>query len=89
MHDPAADFDLGTMYSIGDHAHDFAKAAAWLRKSVAGGYVPAIQSLALLLENHPELARSSHEAVSLFEEHPDMDNGDRPRHWGLSIVTEC
>src|ERR1700728_64111 len=68
MHDPVAAFGVGTMYSIGDRAHDFAKAAAWLRRSVAGGYVPAIHSLALLLENHPELAGSSHEAMSLFEE---------------------
>jgi hypothetical protein len=68
LHDPVADFDLGTLYSVGDHAHDFAKAEEWLRKSAAGGCVPAIHALALLLENHPELARSSHEALSLFQE---------------------
>jgi TPR repeat protein len=68
LHDPAADFNLGTLYSVGDRAHDFPKAAQWLRKSVARGYVPAIHSLALLLENHPELARSNREALSLFQE---------------------
>jgi uncharacterized protein len=68
LHDPVADFDLGTLYSVEDHPHDFAKAAQWLRKSIAGGYIPAIHSLALLLKNHPELAHSDHEALSLFEQ---------------------
>ncbi|HEX4311174.1 MAG TPA: tetratricopeptide repeat protein [Acidobacteriaceae bacterium] len=67
LHDPAADFNLGTLYSVADHAHDFSRAAEWFRKSVARGYVPAIHSLALLLQNHPELARSNREALSLFQ----------------------
>jgi TPR repeat protein len=68
LHDPVADYDLGTLYSVEDHPHDFRRAADWLRKSVAGGYVPAIHSLGLLLENHPELARSDRESLTLFEE---------------------
>jgi uncharacterized protein len=68
LRDPVANFDLGTLYSVGDHAHDFAQAAHWLRKSIAGGYVPAMHSLALLLENHPELAHSHYEARTLFEQ---------------------
>lgn len=68
LHDPVADYDLGTLYSAADdHAHDFAKAAEWQRKSVAGGYVPAIHALGLLVEQHPELARSDHEYLALFE----------------------
>lgn len=68
LHDPIADFDLGELFSVEDHPHDLAKAAEWLRKSVAGGYIPAIHSLALLLEEHPEMARSDREYLSLFQQ---------------------
>lgn len=67
-HDPVAEFNEALLNSIEDHPHDFAKAAEWLRKSTAGGYVPAMHSLALLLEAHPELAKSNREALKLFEE---------------------
>lgn len=67
LHDPVADYDLGLLYSTGDRDHDFVKAAEWLRRSVASGYVPAMHSLALFLENHPEMARSRDEALALFE----------------------
>jgi len=68
LHDPVADYDLGTLYSVEDHPHDFRRAADWLRKSVAGGYVPAIHSLGLLLESHPEVAKSGHEYLTLLQE---------------------
>lgn len=64
--DPTAYFELGTLLST--DAHDFAKAAEWLRKSIDRGYVPAMHTLAVVLAEHPELARSDHEALSLFEE---------------------
>ncbi len=67
-HDAMAEFDLGMLFSTEDHPHDFQKAAQWLRKSVAEGYVPAMHSLALLLEAHPELASSDREFLSLFEQ---------------------
>jgi TPR repeat protein len=68
LHDPLAAFDLGELFSVGDHPHNPSDAAAWFRKSIAGGYVPAIHSLAMLLLNHRELARSDHETIALFEE---------------------
>jgi len=67
LHDPVAEYDLGMLYSVEDHEHDYSQAAAWLRKSVAGGYVPAMHSLALLLEEHTELAKSAGECLTLFE----------------------
>jgi len=67
-HDPLAEFDLGTLFSAEDHSRDFDKAAKWFRKSIADGYVPAMHSLALLLETHPELAKSDREFLQLFEE---------------------
>ena len=67
-HDPLAEFDLGMLFSVEDHPHDFEKAAKWLRKSMAGGYVPAMHSLALLLQAHPDLGKSDREFLSLFEQ---------------------
>jgi uncharacterized protein len=69
LHDPVAYYNVGELLSTEkDHPHDLVKAAQWLRMSVAGGYVPAIHTLALLLTDHPELGRSDGEALSLFEE---------------------
>ncbi|HVT96536.1 MAG TPA: tetratricopeptide repeat protein, partial [Acidobacteriaceae bacterium] len=68
QHDPVAEFDLGALFSVEDHPHDFEKAAKWYRKSLEGGYVPAMHSLALLLEDHPELAKSDREFLHLFEQ---------------------
>jgi uncharacterized protein len=68
LHDPVASYDLGILFSSGDHDHDFGKAEGWLRRSVASGYVPAMHALALFLENHPRQARSPREALSLFEQ---------------------
>ncbi len=66
-HDPLAEFNLGILLSAGDEPHDFGKATKWLRKAVADGYVPAMHSLALLLETHPQLAKSDREYLDLFE----------------------
>lgn len=66
LHNPVADFDMAMLLSEDGNPHDLARAAGWLRKSVAGGYVPAMHSLALLLQSHPELARSDRETLTLF-----------------------
>lgn len=68
LHDPVAEFDLGELYSTENHAQDPAKAAQWFRKSIAGGYIPALHSLALLLAAHPELGHAKGEFITLFEE---------------------
>ncbi len=68
LHEPVAEFDLGTLLSVEDYPHDFDKAAKWLRRSTTGGYVPAMHSLALLLEMHPELAKSDREFLNLFKQ---------------------
>ena len=80
QHDPVAEFDLGALFSVEDHPHDFGKAAKWLRKSMEGGYVPAMHSLALLLEAHPELAKSDGEFLSLFEQASGYG------HWKASLA---
>jgi TPR repeat protein len=67
QHDPVAEFDLGALFSVEDHPHDFEKAVKWLRKSIDGGYVPAMHSLALLLKAHPEMEKSDREFLNLFE----------------------
>jgi TPR repeat protein len=68
LHDPIAEFNLGSLYlDYPGHEHDLVKAAGLLRASAEGGYVPAIHSLGLLLVNHPELARSRHEALPLLQ----------------------
>jgi hypothetical protein len=68
LHDPQAEFALGTLESIGPHhAHDLAAAASLLRASAAQGYVPAMHSLGLLLARNPRLARQADEAVTLLK----------------------
>jgi TPR repeat protein len=79
LHDPMAYYNLGKLLSSEkDHPHDLVKASQWLRMSVAGGYVPAIHTLALLLADHPEFSRSDKEALALFEE------GSRYGQWRSS-----
>jgi TPR repeat protein len=68
LHDPIAYYDLGTLAAFGEHSHDFHKAESYLRKSITGGYVPAMHALALLLEAHPELARTHDEYLSLLQQ---------------------
>jgi uncharacterized protein len=67
MHDPLSAFDLGSMFSVDPrHPHDIPTAAGYLRRSVDGGYVPAMQSLGMLLINHPEVEQTADEAKSLL-----------------------
>lgn len=68
QHNPEAAYDMGTLYSVVDHhAHDFPRAAQYLRSAVQVGYVPSMHSLGLLLVNHPELAQRPGEAIALLE----------------------
>jgi TPR repeat protein len=67
-HSPEAEYSMGTLYSVvGDHAHDYAKAAELLRASARSGYVLAMHSLGLLLLNHPELGQKPDEAKTMLE----------------------
>jgi uncharacterized protein len=67
LRDPIAAYNLGTLYSVkDDHPRDLPKASVLLRGSAAGGYVPAMHSLGLLLVHHPELARSPQETRTLL-----------------------
>src|SRR5437763_6327027 len=69
LHDALAAYNLGSMYSISpDHRHDLPKAAALLRESADGGYVPAMHSLGLLLVNHAEITPATpNESRTLLE----------------------
>jgi hypothetical protein len=68
QHSAEAEYDMGTLYSVvADHAHDFPKAAEFLRSSAQAGYVPAMHSLGLILVNHPELSQKAGEAVATLE----------------------
>lgn len=68
LHDPVAEFNLASLFSVvKDHPRDLPKAAALLRRSASSGYVPAMHSLGLLLVNRPELAVSGDEAQPLLE----------------------
>jgi len=81
MHDPISAYDLGLLYSsIPDHAHDFAKAARFLRQSADAKYLPAMHSLALLLIHHSELARSRQEAQEL------LDIASNGGYWKSSVL---
>ena len=68
LHDAVAEYNLGSIFSVEpEHPHDLRKAVTYLRQSVAGGYVPAMYSLGLLLVNNSELTKSPQEAVSQLE----------------------
>jgi hypothetical protein len=64
LHDPLAEFRLGSMIAQ-DHPQPrkLKRAAELLRASAAGGYVPAKHRLGVLLIDHPELSRSADEAL--------------------------
>jgi len=67
LHDPMAEFDLGTLLFDGaNHTHDLTAAAGLFRESAAAGYVPAMHSLGVLLVRNPALARSPGEATELL-----------------------
>ena len=68
LHDPMAEYRVASLYSIIEgHAHDLHKAVNLLHSSSEKGFVPAIYSLGLILVNHPELAKSSGEALPLLQ----------------------
>ena len=68
MHDPISTYNLGALYSTApDHPHDFLKAVRFLRQSADAKYVPAMYSLALLVIQHPELAKSRQQVQDLLE----------------------
>lgn len=75
LHDPMAEFALGTLLFEGkDHAHDPIAAASFFRESAASGYVPAMASLGLLLVRNPALARSPGEAADLLNRAANAGN---------------
>jgi TPR repeat protein len=81
IHDPMAEFNLGSLYSgSGDHPADLVRAAKLFRQSATAGFVPAMYSLGLLLTNHPELAKSSQEA------RPWLETAARAGFWKSSVV---
>lgn len=81
QHDPVAAYNLAYLFSTAPgHDHDFARAVQFLHLSVAKGYVPGIHQLGLLLVNHPELADSPQEAVSLLQEASNAGS------WKSSVV---
>lgn len=68
QHNPDAEYDMGTLYSVAsDHVHNFPKAAEYLKSAAHSGYVPAMNSLGLLLVNHPELPQAPDEAVATLQ----------------------
>jgi uncharacterized protein len=67
QHDPEAAFFLVVLDSQEPRrVPDLANEAKLLRFSAAGGYVPAIHALGLLLVNHPELPQASKQATDLL-----------------------
>lgn len=83
LHEPLAEFDLGTLASFTDDPHRQAKAAEWFRKSMHDGYVPAVHSLALLLEKHPELAKSDQESLDLLQKGSSLGQWKSSEELGL------
>jgi TPR repeat protein len=68
LHDPIAGYNLASLFSVTpDHSHDFRKAVNLLRDSARAGYVPSMHSLGLLLSDHPELERATHEGRAFVE----------------------
>jgi len=81
LHDPLAEFNLGSLYSVNaDHLHDLPKAAELLRQSADGGFVPAMHSFGLLLVNHPELKQTPGQSRTLLE------TAENAGSWKSSVV---
>jgi uncharacterized protein len=67
LKEPRASFRLGSMLATReDNPRNLLRAAEVLRKSADKGYVPAMHALGLLLANHPDLAKSTGEVVTLL-----------------------
>jgi hypothetical protein len=81
LHDPEAAYDLALLYFQTDgHVHDLPRAAGLLRFSASKGYTPAMHSLGMLLVNHPDLAPSDQEAVTLLQQASSAGN------WKSSVL---
>jgi uncharacterized protein len=69
LHEPRAEFDLGSLISSpGFRQPNLPRAAELFRRSAEGGYVPAMHALGLLLVNNPQLAKSPSEAIGMLQE---------------------
>jgi TPR repeat protein len=67
QHDPEAAFFLVVLEGQAPgRAPDLTSQGKLLRLSAAGGYVPAIHGLGLLLVNHPELPQTARQATDLL-----------------------
>lgn len=81
LHDPVSAYYLGQLYSIADdHAHDFARAARYLRPAAKMNYVPAMQLLGDILVRHPDLPGGIEEAVRLLQ------TASKEGSWRASVV---
>ena len=81
LDDPISTYDLGSFYSSApEHPSEPAKAAKYLRMAADANYLPAMQSLGILLIHHPELARDRNEATRRLQ--AAADNGS----WQASLV---
>lgn len=81
LNDPISTYDLGSLYSsTTEHPPEPAKGAKYLRMAADANYVPAMQSLGILLIHHPELARGHNEAVRWLQAAADAGS------WQASLV---
>ncbi len=72
LHDTLAEYRMGIILSEpAESRDDLHRALALFRVSAAGGFVPAMHALGLLLINHPELCKSHQEALNAFNEAAD------------------
>jgi TPR repeat protein len=79
LHESRAEFDLASILSKRENS-DLPRAVDLFRKSISGGYVVSMYSLGLLLLDHPELARSTDEAVRL------LDQSSKAGNWKSSAI---
>ncbi len=81
LHDPRSEFMLGSLYSAAEnHKPNLKKTAKLWRQAANHGFVPAKHELGLLLAKHPELATSSHEAITLLTDASEAGT------WKSSVV---
>jgi uncharacterized protein len=81
LHDGLAEYRMGMYLSQPDaHPRNLKRSIALLRESAAGGVVPALHSLGLLLVNHPELCTSHEEALTALGQASDAGS------WQSTVV---
>lgn len=81
LHDPEAAYDLAVLVCQAEGAgRDLHRASELLRFSAAKGFVAGKHALGLLLVNHSEFARTSHEARLALDEASDAGN------WKSSVL---